>query len=327
MADEGFKDLRSVREDAHELRSSKFGIILWNHPMSIQSVNARGDPDVAGGRTSLYSADSTNDQKGTRMSQPVLLVDKHDGIVTLTLNRPEVLNALSRELRAALVRTFDELRQDPTTGVVILTGAGRAFCAGLDLKELSQAHAVFNEQESPMSTGDVVRAMALFDRPIIGAINGYAITGGFELALACDILVAARTARFADTHARVGVMPGWGLSQKLSRVIGIYRAKELSLTGNYLSAEQAAAWGLVNRVVAPEELLPTCQALAQDILSCDPEIVRNLKRVMDEGFATTLAAGLTIEAEAWRAHVGRVTPETIAQRRAAVQQRGRAQSA
>ena len=91
---------------------------------------------------------------------------------------------------------------------------------------------------------------------MIGAINGFAITGGFELALACDVLIASTAARFADTHARVGIMPGWGLSQKLSRTIGIYRAKELSLTGNYLSAEQAEAWGLVNRVVAPEALLP-----------------------------------------------------------------------
>ncbi|MEW6301175.1 MAG: enoyl-CoA hydratase [Thermodesulfobacteriota bacterium] len=260
------------------------------------------------------------------MSQPVLLVDKSEGIVTVTLNRPEAMNALSRELRAALVRAFHDLRDDPAAGVVILTGAGRAFCAGLDLKELSQDNTVFGEQESPLGAGDIVRVMATFDRPIIGAVNGYAITGGFELALACDILIASSAARFADTHARVGVMPGWGLSQKLSRVIGIYRAKELSLTGNYLSAEQAAAWGLVNRVVAPEDLLPTCRALAADILSCEPDIVRSLKRVIDDGFATTLAEGLAIEAQAWRANASRATPEAIAKRRAAVQQRGRAQS-
>ena len=120
---------------------------------------------------------------------------------------------------------------------------------------------------------DIVRAMESFDRPIIGAINGFAITGGFEVALTCDILIASPAAKFADTHARVGVMPGWGLSQKLSRTIGIYRAKELSLTGNYLSAEQAAEWGLVNRVVPAEELLTTCRALAKDILSCVPEMV------------------------------------------------------
>jgi enoyl-CoA hydratase len=168
--------------------------------------------------------------------------------------------------------------------------------------------------------------MALFDRPIIGAINGVAITGGFELALACDILIASSATQFADTHARVGAMPGWGLSQKLSRVIGLYRAKELSLTGNFLSAEKAEAWGLVNRVVAPEELFSACQNLATDMLSCVPEVVRNLKRVIDEGFATTCTEGMKIEYEAWRVHSRTVKPEDIATRRTLVQQRGREQA-
>ncbi|MBI3303269.1 MAG: enoyl-CoA hydratase [Deltaproteobacteria bacterium] len=259
------------------------------------------------------------------MSAPVLLAEKSEGIVTLTLNRPAAMNALSRELRMAIVQAFADLRDDPDAGVVILTGAGRAFCAGMDLKELGSA--------TPTDTGsavggteDVVQAMSKFDRPIIGAINGFAITGGFELALACDVLIASSAARFADTHARLGFLPGWGLSQKLSCLIGVYRAKELSLTGNYLSAEQAAAWGLVNRMVAPEELLPTCRALAKDILSCVPEVVRSMKRVIDEGFATTLAEGLKIEYEAWRVRARQVTPEAVAERRAAVQQRGREQA-
>lgn len=260
------------------------------------------------------------------MSQSVLLIEKNEGVVTVTLNRPEAMNALSRDLRAALVRAFQELRGDPEAGVVILTGAGRAFCAGLDLKELGQNNSVLVETTSPTGEGDIIRAMTQFERPIIGAINGFAITGGFEVALACDLLIASTAARFADTHARVGVMPGWGLSQKLSRTIGIYRAKELSLTGNFLSAEQAAAWGLVNRVVAPDELLPTCRALAKDMLSCVPEIVKSLKRVIDEGFATTLAEGLAIETEAWRTQTSGVTAETIAGRREAIQQRGRTQS-
>src|SRR5262249_13046059 len=153
-----------------------------------------------------------------------------------------------------------------------------------------------------------------------------AVPGCFEIALACDVLVASTEASFADTHARVGILPGWGLSQKLSRVIGIYRAKELSLTGNYLSAEQAAEWGLVNRVVAAEELLPTCRALAQDILSCVPEMVRAMKQVIDRGYAASLADGLQIEHEAWAQHARTVTPEAIAARRSGIQQRGRTQS-
>ena len=259
------------------------------------------------------------------MSDPVLLIDKTDGIATLTLNRPESMNALSQGLRIAFTQAFTELTTDPDVSVVILTGAGKAFCAGLDLKELSVTG--MNAQDSvvggPM---DVVHAMEACDRPIIGAINGVAITGGFEVALACDILIATPLARFADTHARVGVMPGWGLSQKLSRAIGVYRAKELSLTGNFLSAERAAEWGLVNRVVPAEDLLPTCRSLAKDILSCAPEMVRSLKRVIDHGFAASLKDGLQIEHEAWADHARTVTPEAIAARRAGIQQRGRAQT-
>lgn len=261
------------------------------------------------------------------MSDPVLLIEKHEGIATFTLNRPQALNALSRELRAALVAAFDGLRDDAATGVVILTGSGRAFTAGLDLKELGGevGPAAAGSTESAVAGADVIQAMARCARPIIGAVNGFAVTGGFEIALACDLLVCSTEARFADTHARVGIMPGWGLSQKLSRAIGIYRAKELSLTGNYLTAAQADAWGLVNRVVQPDELLPTCRALARDMLSCDPEVMRAYKRVIDDGFARTFADGLRLESETSRAHAKSLTADAIAKRRAGVQARGREQ--
>lgn len=259
------------------------------------------------------------------MSEPVLLVDEEDGVVTLTLNRPQALNALSRELRAALVRALDRLATDPNVGVLILTGAGRAFTAGLDLKELGDQGLASGATESAVADGDVIHAMARCPQPIIGAINGFAVTGGFEIALACDVLVCSDQARFADTHARVGILPGWGLSQKLSRTIGIYRAKELSLTGNYLTAAQAAEWGLVNRVVAPEELIPTCRALARDMLSCDPTVMRAYKRVIDEGYATTFGEGLALEGKASRAHARTLTADAIATRRAGVQARGREQ--
>jgi len=260
------------------------------------------------------------------MSDPLLLIEKNEGVATLTLNRPAAMNALSRALRAAIMEAFTHLRGDASIGVVILTGAGKAFCAGLDLKELGGESGSGDDNESAVAGGDVVKALTSFDRPIIGAINGYAITGGFELALACDILIASTNARFADTHARVGLVPGWGLSQKLSRVIGIYRAKELSLSGNYLSAEQANAWGLVNRVVAPDELLPACRALAQDILSCVPATMRAYKRVIDQGFATTFGEGLRLETSASTEHARTLAPEQVAERRRGIQQRGRSQS-
>ncbi|MGE0820924.1 MAG: enoyl-CoA hydratase [Candidatus Binatia bacterium] len=261
------------------------------------------------------------------MTESVLLIERNEGIVTLTLNRPHAMNALSYELRQEIVKAFSDLQSDSDTRVVILTGAGKAFCAGLDLKELEQTGLPSSgARDAVGGENDIIWAMAQYDRPIIGAINGFAITGGFELALACDMLIASSNAKFADTHARVGAMPGWGLSQKLSRLIGIFRAKELSLTGNFLSAERAEAWGLVNRVVAPEELLPTCRALAEDILSCVPEMVRNLKRVIDTGYSASLGDALQIEHEAWREHSRTVTPAVLASRRAAVQQRGRSQS-
>ncbi len=259
------------------------------------------------------------------MTEPLLIVEKEDGIATFTLNRPDTLNALSRALRAALVAAFDDLRNDPQIGVVILTGRGRAFSAGLDLKELGDTGFGVGATEAAVADGDVIQAMARCAQPIIGAINGFAVTGGFEIALACDLLICSSAARFADTHARVGVMPGWGLSQKLSRTIGIYRAKELSLTGNYLSAAQSAEWGLVNRVVAPEDLLPTCRALARDMLSCDPVLLRSYKRVIDEGYAQTFTDGLRLENDASRAHARTLTAESIATRRAGVQARGREQ--
>lgn len=258
------------------------------------------------------------------MAEALVLSETDGGITVVTLNRPEALNALSAALRAAIVDTFERLRKDTTTQVVILTGAGRAFTAGLDLKELG------GEREAgtaAVSDRDLARAIGDCGRPIIGAINGYAITGGFEIALMCDFLIASANARFADTHARVGVVPGWGLSQKLPRLIGINRAKELSLTGNFLSAEKAYEWGLVNRVVAPEELLPTCKALARDILTTDPATRSEIRRIMDQGWYSTLGEGMAIEHDANRAHAKReLTPAKVAARRAAIQARGRSQS-
>lgn len=259
------------------------------------------------------------------MSDPVLLVEKQDGIATLTLNRPKAMNALSRQLLSSIARAFVELKEDEGTGVVILTGAGRAFCAGIDLKELSEQGVAKREGETA-DTLDMIEIIQGFDRPVIGAINGVAITGGFELALACDILIASTQARFADTHARVGVLPGWGLSQKLSRMIGIGRAKELAFTGNYLTAEQALAWGLVNRVVEPDELLPVCRKLAMEMLSCVPGMVSSYKRVIDRGYGMNFPEALRMEKEASKEHARKLTADFIASQRQSVQERGRKQT-
>jgi enoyl-CoA hydratase len=151
------------------------------------------------------------------MAESVLLVDRRDGIATLTLNRPDQMNALSMELRRALEVELTALRSDREIGVVILTGAGRAFCAGLDLKEMGSRQRSYGDA-APQDPPALLRALR---QPVIGAINGVAVTGGLEIALSCDVLVATPETRFADTHARVGLIAGWGLGAQLSRAIGL----------------------------------------------------------------------------------------------------------
>jgi len=158
-----------------------------------------------------------------------------------------------------------------------------------------------------------------------GAINGPAVTGGFELALSCDILIASTKASFADTHARVGYIPGAGLSQALSRIIGPYRAKEISLTGNFISAEQAFAWGLINRIVKPEDLMPSCLEIANDILSCVPDVVDKYKELIDRGFDTTFKEGLQLERKIFAEHARTVSADAVAKRRTEIIERGRDQ--
>jgi enoyl-CoA hydratase len=259
------------------------------------------------------------------MSESVLQIERNAGVATLTMNRPEAMNALSRALRREIAHAFRTLAADAEIGVVILTGRGRAFSAGVDLKELGGE--IGNDSPGALlEDPDPIGAMRAYPFPIIGAVNGYAITGGFELALACDVLVASSSARFADTHARVGIVPGWGLSQILPRRIGTSRAKELSFTGNFLDADGALIWGLVNRVVAPEELLATCLRMAEDMLSCDRETLRQIKRVYDEGALTTLGEGLRLEVRASVEQARAVRPEQVAARRRDIQARGRSQS-
>ncbi len=245
------------------------------------------------------------------------------GYAVLTLNRPAALNALSRALMAQLSDAIDALEADPAVRVLILTGAGKAFCAGLDLKELGSGQARLGGGENGVTPRDPVAALARFSGPVIGAINGAAVTGGFELALACDVLLASPQARFADTHARVGIAPGWGLSQKLSRAIGIYRAREVSLTGNWVSAEQAAAWGFVNRVVPAEQLLDAARRLAGDMLSCVPEMLVRYKSIIDDGFALPFGDGMSLEKARSREFNATVAATTVEARREGVRARNR----
>lgn len=256
------------------------------------------------------------------MSDPVLLVDIRDEVALVTLNRPQAMNALSRELRTSITETFNRLNADPGVRAAILTGAGKAFCAGLDLKELGQGR---DSVSSTVETQDPVTSLNAFNKPVIGAINGVAITGGFELALACDILICSPNARFADTHGRVGILPGWGLSQKLSRTIGIYRAKELSLTGNFMGANQALDWGMINRIVPEEELIPVCRKLAADMLTLVPACLPAYKKIIDEGYAQDFGTALETERRLSGAANRAVPADAIEARREQVRARGKQQ--
>ncbi len=257
------------------------------------------------------------------MTDPIILVERRGPVALITLNRPKALNALSRALRAELVRIFDDMAGDPDIRAVVLTGAGRAFTAGVDLKEAGETGFALGADGGDI---DISRSLGAYPWPIIGAINGFAITGGFELALMCDVLFASTEAKFADTHARVGIMPGWGLSQKLSRLIGTSRAKELSFTGNFLDAETAERWGLVNRVCQPDELVPAALKLAEDMCSCDPVLLRNYKKVIDDGFAMPFGDALGMEIRRSAEHAASVTAESVEAARKAVTERGRGQA-
>jgi enoyl-CoA hydratase len=255
----------------------------------------------------------------------MLRVDRVEATAVVTLDRPEAMNALSRALRAALHEAVETLSADPAVKVLILTGAGRAFTAGLDLKELGSEPGGLGAANATGAAENPVLAIRRCPKPVIGAINGVAITGGFEVAIACDVLIASTSARFADTHARVGILPGWGLSQRLSRIIGLSRAKELSLTGNFLDAQTALAWGLVNRVVEPDALMPTALALAADMASIPAETLTAYKALIDEGYDLPFGEALAHEHRITSAANAKVTPEMVAERRAAVQARGRTQ--
>lgn len=258
------------------------------------------------------------------MSKALVRVERDGPVATVILDRPEAMNALSRALQQELAQALVELEVDDAVRALVLTGAGeRAFTAGLDLKEVGE-QGLQSGLKRAWGT-DPVRTLDAMTKPVVGAVNGVAITGGFELALACDILLASSNARFADTHVRVGVTPGWGLSQRLSRRIGISRAKEMSLTGNFIDAATACDWGLVNRVVAPDQLLATAQKLAADIASCDTDMVRRYKALIDDGFDLPLGEAMALEGERSKADNAAVTAESVAQRRAAIQARGRTQ--
>lgn len=246
-------------------------------------------------------------------SNDILLIQTDERVRTLTLNRPQSRNALSAALRDQFFGALTDAESDDDVDVVILTGADPVFCAGLDLKELGGQAAL----------PDISPRWPAMTKPVIGAINGAAVTGGLELVLYCDVVIASEHARFADTHARVGLLPTWGLSVRLPQKVGIGMARRMSLTGDYLSAGDALRAGLVTEVVPHEELLSTARQVAATIVGNNQDAVRALLASYHRIDDSLTGEGLWLEAMAARQF--RTTGDDIAANREAVLQRGRSQ--
>jgi enoyl-CoA hydratase len=209
----------------------------------------------------------------------MIRTESHDAIAIVQLNRPEARNALTSAMLRDLSETMASLDRDDAVRCIVLTGADPAFCAGLDLKDLANT---YNGATSRTASDVEIRGlMPIMATPVIGAVNGPAVTGGLELALACDFLIASDRATFADTHGRVGIMPGGGMSIRLPQLVGLNRARQMSLTGNFLDARTAHEWGLVNEVVAHEDLMTRVTTLANTIAENEPAAMRELLAMYD----------------------------------------------
>lgn len=217
------------------------------------------------------------------MEETVLFeVDQH--IALITLNRPKKRNGMNYALLTALYDCLEKVAKTDEIRVAIITGKGRSFCAGLDLEAILSTQGSFFENEKR----DMPDIFAACEKPIIGAINGHAITGGFELALNCDFLIASPKASFVDTHTKMGIHPGWGMTQLLQQAVGQRMAKQISFTNQFISAERALELGLVNEIVPHEELLPRAKQIASEIAATQQEMLRTVRRLIHYQNYTTL---------------------------------------
>lgn len=215
-----------------------------------------------------------------------------DQIGIVTLNRPKVLNALNHELMGELVKALEAFDRDDNIRVILLTGGERAFAAGADIKEMSDETTVSIMDKDQFSTWDRIK---LIRKPIIAAVSGYALGGGCELVMNCDIIVASETAQFGQPEINLGVIPGAGGTQRLTRIVGKYKAMELILTGRPFTAFEAHQLGLVNKVAPVELFLEEAKSMAKEIAKKSPIAVKLAKESIMKTFETTLNEGLQFE--------------------------------
>jgi enoyl-CoA hydratase/carnithine racemase len=233
------------------------------------------------------------------MNDPILLSEQQDGVAVLTLNRPEVMNAFNFPLLHALKAKIEDIRFNPAVRVIIVTGQGeRAFCAGADLKERTTLSPI-QVREYIFTIRNLFTAIEQLNKPVIAAINGVALGGGTELALATDIRIAADSATLGLTETRLAIIPGAGGTQRLPRLVGRGKAKELIFTGKRIGAAEALAIGLVNKVCAPGALLDACREMAAQICEAGPVAIEQAKYAINFGMETDLSTGLAIESNAY----------------------------
>ncbi|MDY6842942.1 MAG: enoyl-CoA hydratase [Thermodesulfobacteriota bacterium] len=233
-----------------------------------------------------------------------IILEKSEGVARITMNRPKVLNALDGKTFEEIGRAIEDIAEDKETRAVIITGAGRAFCSGLDLMFMAQSMSSQGEGTT-RSVADFRKGLRVLqgtfnsiedlDKPVIAAVNGYALGGGCDLSLACDIRIAAEDAQFGEAYIRVGLIPDLGGTQRLPKIVGIAKAKELIFTGDRIDAQEALRIGLVNKVVPTEELLPCSEELAKRLARGPSLAIGLAKLAINKGISMDVKTGLDYE--------------------------------
>lgn len=228
------------------------------------------------------------------MEFKTLLFEKQGPVGILTINQPETLNALNTSVLRELGQAFDKFAEDAELRVIVLTGAGRSFVAGADIAEMSGLDAEAGKVFGQLGAS-VFRKIELSEKIVIAAVNGYALGGGCELALACDIRIASEKAKFAQPETGLGIVPGFSGTQRLPRIVGVGKAKELIYTGRVIDAAEACRIGLVNSVTEPGMLLSEAVKMAEQIAACSPLAVQYAKEAINRGIETDIDTGIAIE--------------------------------
>lgn len=233
------------------------------------------------------------------MAYESIIFEKEDNIAIITFNRPEARNAVNNQVRAEFTAAIAEVEADDDIKVLILTGSGKAFASGVDIKEFSKT--------TPYHAHNLLRLgerVEKLPKPVIAAVNGFSLGGGNEIALGCDIIIASERAKFGQPELNIGIIPGGGATQRLPRMIGVCRAKELIFTCDIITAEEAFNLGMINRVVPEDQLMPTAKEIAKKIATKSPAALKLAKQAINYGMQTNLESGLKYEYELYSLSLG-----------------------